>query len=251
MKKIFSISLLVFIMACNKAKVDPAINKSEINADCLVKVSEVPYDKILDQNRDGFIKIEQKFAADGTFISANTVGIIFGKEIGMGETLKSFSYNGQVSNIVANGYYNVNSKKEAKTINVKIGLQDNSIIEICLDKLPKVIKLNNIPKPVADKEWTFDLDLTDNGADEIATSDNFLSVFFSNLNNILKGEGSKIVKFAYDKEDVAEASNDAKEKKLKDFAFNISTSKAYLVTKNGKKIHISVENITESRFPVF
>jgi hypothetical protein len=211
----------------------------------------VPFDKILDSPRDGILRIEQKFSSDGKFISATAVGAIFGKEIGENEKLKGFSFNGQSYSVVVNNYYNVNVKTESKSANWKMTLSDNSVIELCVDKFPKVLVLDKVEKPTKDKDWDVIIDITNNEADEIILSDNsFFSEFFSYLLYSELGT-SQSFNVLFPKEDVILASEEAKSEKEKDFTIYLEASKSYLKTINGKKINIVITNTTLAKYPVF
>jgi hypothetical protein len=253
MKSKLLILFTLFILTNCKKKVEESapIPTELINDKCLVTKSEVPFDEILNGDRDGFVRIEQQFSADGKFISGNAVGTLFGKAVGENMKLNGFTYNGKSYTIIANNYYNVNTKTESKSANWKMTLADNSVIELCVAKLPKVIVLDKTEKPAKNKDWIVSFDITDNGSDEINLSDNLF--FSSSFSNLLHSEygNSPSFNIKFDKAAVLQASEDAKQRDKKEFTVYIETTKNYLKTINGKKIQITLSNTTVAKYPVF
>jgi hypothetical protein len=248
--KLLILFTLINLTNCKKKSEEP-ITTELINNNCLVVKTEVPFNEILNSDRNGFVSIEQKYTSDGKFISGNAVGTLFGKAIGENLKLNGFLYNGNSYTIIANNYYNVNMKTESKSANWKMTLADKSIIELCVAKLPKAVVFNKTENPTKGKDWIVSFDIIDNGADEIRLSDDqFFSKSFSNLFHSEFGNSQRF-NIKFDKEDVLQASEDAKRNNKKEFSIYIEAEKSYLKTINGKKIQITLNNTTIAKYPVF
>jgi hypothetical protein len=252
-KPFLNIAIIAFVaFSCKKADTNPVvepIKTSLINDQCLVTKSEVAYDKILDTKRDGFVRVEQIFDASGRFVKGNAIIAMFGDNIGENYDLKKAKFNDKSFTIALNNFYNFNFKTKVDNAHWKFTLPDNTELEICINKIPKVLVLNKITLPTPNKDWQLALDISDNQADEIVVSDNsFMEKNYSRF--FFKVAGTETTfNETIEKEYLAyffENLNAFNEKKYTIYA---KASKDYLTTVKGKKIHIIVDNITQKEVP--
>jgi hypothetical protein len=248
-KSCLAFIILSFIFSCTKNETEELVPVS--NTDCLVNKSEVLYSDILKQKRDGFFKLTQYFSADGKFKNAQADAVFFGSEPGKSLELKSYKFNGQTSSFAINGISIVSPKQQNQSAKWQIVLQDNTAIDLCVSALPKVILLDKIVNPTKSKDWSISLDITNSNADRIAFADNILfSENNSDLVHIVYANEK-----AFTKTFQASYMDSYMEKQrlfgTKEIKLAASAEKDYLVSVKNKKIHISVENITEKTIPVY
>ena len=245
---LFSFSLL---LGCSKSSIeDPAVsNEVLLKTDCLTEISEVAYKNQSVLNNDGFVEVNRYYLADGKFKETRYSVLMYSANVGNGLDLKSAYFNNKSFQVAANGQFQLTDTEENKAANWRFTLPDGTAIEICTSQFPKVLNLSAIAKPVAGKEWKFDIDISANKADFVEVSNNKYFSYGS-----IEGEGNvgtDKMSLTFSSSAVKEAMDDAKFFSQKTFQLYAKTGKSLIKTVKDKKIKVIVNTISVAEFGLF